>query len=141
MPKVLFFAAALFMSFLFAVSISAQSGNLVLIKEREKQKIIIDDNYYFTYVFSGKPKIGPSVIRISIFNTDGSQNTSLEILGAYDMPQMRGHHSSGPVKFRQNKSGDYLMPLNSVMRGKWEILLEFQEDGKNIFTGIININI
>jgi hypothetical protein len=33
------------------------------------------------------------------------------------------------------------MPLNSVMRGKWEILLAFKEDGKDIFTGVIYINI
>jgi hypothetical protein len=85
--------------------------------------------------------MGRSVIKISVFDKDGNKTDRFEILGAYDMPQMRGHHSSGPVKFRKNKSGDYLMPLNSVMRGKWEILIAFGENSKNIFTGAIYIDI
>ncbi|MDR2426719.1 MAG: FixH family protein [Endomicrobium sp.] len=141
MPKVLFFAATIFVSSFFSVSIAVQIENIMLIKEKAKQKVMINENYYFTYVFSKKPKLGTSTIKISIFNKNGSQNTSLEILGDYDMPQMRGRHSSGPIKFKKNKNGDYLMPLNSVMRGKWEILLVFIEDDKDIFAGAIHINI
>ena len=111
------------------------------IKEKQNEQIRINENYRFKYVFPAKPKLGISVIKLSVFDKNGDKVSNLSALGAYDMPQMRGHHSSGPASFRKNKDGDYLLPLNSVMRGKWEIFLQFKEEDNIIYEGAIYINI
>jgi hypothetical protein len=140
MKKTLFFALFFFAAAQ-CVAVFAQMPDIIKIEAKEKQKVRAGENYYFEYVFPSKPKLGTSVIKISVFDNGGVKTQDLEITGSYDMPQMRGRHSSGPVKFQINKSGDYLMPLNSVMRGKWEIRLVFSKDGEEIFSGAININI
>jgi hypothetical protein len=136
MKKILFFLAA--SAF---ICQAAWAQGIQKISEKQNQKIQINENYYFKYVFPEKPRLGQSVIKISVFDKDGNQSANLSLTGAYDMPQMRGHHSSGPVKFQKNKNGDYLMPLNSVMRGKWEIMLQFKEEDKILLEGAIEINI
>jgi len=130
-----FFAALFALALIFAPSASFSQ------ELKENKKIVLNENYSFKYVFPEKPKLGTSVIKIEVFDKDGNKTDKLSIVGGYDMPQMRGHHSSGPVKFRLNKNGDYLMPLNSVMRGLWEILLVFYENGEEIYSGAINIKI
>ncbi|MDR3113442.1 MAG: FixH family protein [Endomicrobium sp.] len=131
-------AAAAFALF-FAPLSSAQK--ISQIKEKQNEQIRINENYYFKYVFPAKPKLGMSVIKISVFDKDGNKSENFSIDGAYDMPQMRGHHSSGPISFQKNKDGDYLMPLNSVMRGKWEIFLRFKENDNILYEGAVYINI
>ncbi|MDR2192826.1 MAG: hypothetical protein LBO62_08130 [Endomicrobium sp.] len=127
--------------FLFPFTHLQAAHEIKRIDEGENKKIKINENYSFKYVFPRKPKLGISVVKISVFDKDGKQSNALVINGAYDMPQMRGHHSSGPVKFQINKDSFYLMPLNSVMRGKWEIFLQFKEDDRVLYEGAIYIEI
>jgi hypothetical protein len=108
---------------------------------KEKKQYKIDDNYSFIYQFAKKPKMGTAVLKISVANKEGKKVKDFDILGNYDMPSMRGHHASGPDKIKTNKKNEYLMPVDFVMPGGWEIILTFQKDGKDIYTGKILVNI
>jgi hypothetical protein len=54
---------------------------------------------------------------------------------------MRGHHSTPPTAMKTNKKNDYLSLLNFVMQGGWEVVIDFQKDGKSIHTETMNIKI
>jgi hypothetical protein len=108
---------------------------------KEKKQYKIDDNYSFVYQFAKKPKMGTAVLKVSVFDKAGKKVKDLDIFGSYDMPSMRGHHATGPDKIKTNKKNDYLMPVNFVMPGGWEIVLTFQKDGKSVYDGIILVNI
>ena len=95
----------------------------------------IGGDYYFIYGFDKKPKMGTAVLKIQLFSKEGKRDTSLVITGNSGMPSMRGAHDSGEVAFKLNKKGDYLLPVNVVMPGEWEIKLTFFRDKQVIFTG------
>jgi len=40
-----------------------------------------------------------------------------------------------------NKKGDYLLPVNVVMPGEWEVVLNFHKDKKPIYTGRARFNV
>ena len=50
------------------------------------------------------------------------------------MPSMR-YHDSGPVKFQLNRKGDYLLPVNIVMAGEWEVLIRLLDGKAKIYEG------
>jgi hypothetical protein len=85
--------------------------------------------------------MGSAVLKISVFNKEGANVKSFDIFGSYDMPSMRGHHAAGPDKIKTNKKNEYLMPVDFVMPGGWEIILTFQRDGEDVYTGEILVNI
>jgi len=88
----------------------------------------IGDDYTFVYDFDKTPKMGTSILRIKLFDGKGRKATDLGIVGQSDMPSMRGAHASGDVPFKLNKKGVYLLPVNIVMPGEWEIRLVFHKD-------------
>jgi hypothetical protein len=79
--------------------------------------------------------MGPAILKIQLFDKDGKQVTDLDITGRSDMPSMRGAHDSGEVAFKLNRKGDYLLPVNIVMPGDWEIQLTFSRTKIVIFRG------
>lgn len=105
------------------------------------QKHWIGDEYYFIYDFDKRPQIGTIIIKIQVFTKDGKQDNSLEITGSSDMPSMRGAHSTGDKPFKLNKKGDYLLPVNVVMRGDWEVVFNFLKDKKPIYTGSVRFHV
>jgi hypothetical protein len=105
------------------------------------QKYPIGEQYYFIYAFDKRPQMGTIIMKIQVFTKDGKQDTSLEISGDTDMPSMKGAHSSGNQLFKTNKKGDYLLPVNVVMPGEWEVVLNFLKDKKPIFTGSVRFNV
>ena len=105
------------------------------------QKHWIGDEYYFIYDFDKRPQMGTIIMKIQVFTKDGKQDTSLEISGDTDMPSMKGAHSSGNQFFKMNKKGDYLLPVNVVMPGEWEVVLNFLKDKKPIFTGSVRFHV
>jgi hypothetical protein len=92
------------------------------------KKCRIGEDYTFVYDFDKTPKMGTSILRIKLFDGKGDKATDLEILGRSDMPSMSGAHDSGDVPFKLNKKGVYLLPVNIVMPGEWEIRLIFLKD-------------
>jgi hypothetical protein len=101
------------------------------------KKCWIGEDIYFTYKFDTKPKMGPPILIVQVFDKGGARLTHLSIVGNYDMPSMRGARPSGDVPFKLNKKGDYLLPVNVVMPGGWEVLLVFSEEGAVIYRGRI----
>jgi len=105
------------------------------------KKCWIHEEMYFIYKFSEKPKMGTVILIVQVFNKKGAQLTPFTIKGRSDMPSMRGAHDSGDQEFKLNKKGDYLLPVNIVMPGDWEVRLTFLKDGKPVFYGSLTFNV
>jgi hypothetical protein len=105
------------------------------------QKHWIGEQYYFIYDFDKKPQMGTIIMKIQVLTKVGKQDSSMEITGSADMPSMKGAHGSGEQPFKLNKKGDYLLPVNVVMPGDWEVVLTFFKDKKPIFTGSARFNV
>lgn len=105
------------------------------------KKCWIGEVYYFIYEFDKTPKMGTAILKIRLFDKDGKQVTDLDITGRSDMPSMRGAHDSGEVAFKLNKKGDYLLPVNIVMPGDWEVQLTFSRTKIVIFRGRLTFDV
>ncbi|HEX9920133.1 MAG TPA: hypothetical protein VGB21_01435, partial [Candidatus Methylomirabilis sp.] len=105
------------------------------------EKCWIGKEYYFIYSFDKKPKMGMVILKIQVFDQAGKRDTSMEITGNSGMPSMRGAHDSGDVSFQLNKRGDYLLPINIVMPGEWEVTLHFLKDKKPIYSGSFRFHV
>jgi hypothetical protein len=105
------------------------------------KKCWIGEVNYFTWEFDKTPKMGTSILIIKLYDKDGKQVSDLAITGSSDMPSMRGAHDSGEVAFKTNKAGNYLLPVNVVMPGDWEVRLTFSRNGIVIFRGRIAFDV
>jgi hypothetical protein len=105
------------------------------------KKCPIDEQYYFTYEFAEKPKMGTAILRVRIIDQDGNQTTAFSVLGRSDMPAMAGGHDSGEQEFKLNKRGDYLLPVNIVMPGEWEVKLTFRRGDIAVFRGVFRFDV
>ena len=105
------------------------------------KKCAIDDTYYFKYEFSERPKMGMVILKIQVFDKGNDQVVPFKATGRSDMPSMRGAHDSGDVEFRLNKKNDYLLPVNVVMPGDWEIRVVFSLNEKAVFHGSIRFDV
>ena len=99
------------------------------------KKVPIGSDHYLIYGFDKKPKLGTVIMKIEIFTKEGKKDTSMEIKADAGMPSMKGAHETGERPFRLSNKGDYLLPIDIVMPGDWEIRLTFLKDGKVIFRG------
>jgi hypothetical protein len=99
------------------------------------KKVSIDKDDYFIYSFDKKPKLGTTIMKVQLSGAGGKKESSLEVRANVCMPSMRGAHDTGDRPFRLSKTGDYLLPIDIVMPGDWEIRLTFLKDGKVIFRG------
>jgi hypothetical protein len=104
-------------------------------------KCLIGNEYYFTYSFDKKPQLGTIIVKVELYNKAGKRDTVLKVTGDSGMPSMKGRHDSGDVEFRLNKKGDYLLPVNVVMPGDWEIKLKFVKGDQVIYRGSIRFDI
>ncbi len=93
------------------------------------------------YGFDKKPKLGTLIIKVEIFTRDGKKDTSVEVKADSGMPSMRGAHETGEKPFQLSKKGDYLLPINIVMPGDWEISLTVMKSGKVLFRGKYNFDV
>ena len=105
------------------------------------KKVPIGNGYTLVYGFDKKPKLGTVIMKVEIFDAAGKKDTSLQVKGDSGMPSMSGAHESGDRAFTLSKKGDYLLPVNIVMPGDWEIRLIVIKDGKPIFTGRYNFDV
>jgi len=112
----------------------AASGPAVLAAEGEK--IPLPDGGWFTWQFAEKAKLGTPIAKVQVFGKDGAQAAACEVIGEYGMPSMR-YHDSGPVKFQLNKKGDYLLPVNLVMPGEWELKIKVLKGAEKLYEGAI----
>ncbi len=105
------------------------------------KKCWIGEVNYFTWEFDKTPKMGTSILIIKLYDKDGRRVSDLAVTGRSDMPSMRGAHDSGEVAFKTNRAGDYLLPVNVVMPGDWEVLLTFSRNGIVIFRGRVSFDV
>ena len=99
------------------------------------QEIPLGNDYYFIYGFDKRPKLGAVIMKVQIFGRDGKKDTSFSVMADAGMPSMKGAHETGDQPFKLSQKGDYLLPINIVMPGGWEIRLTVLKDGKTIFRG------
>jgi len=105
------------------------------------KKVAAGNEHYIIYGFDKKPKLGTVIMKVQVFTKDGKRDTSLEVKADAGMPSMRGAHETGDRPFTLSKKGDYLLPINIVMPGDWEIRLTILKAGKIIFRGRYNFDI
>lgn len=119
----------------------AQSEPVFQDLPKSGKKCWIGEVNYFTWEFDRTPKMGTAILIIKLYDKDGAQVSDLSISGQSDMPSMRGAHDSGEVAFKTNKAGNYLLPVNVVMPGDWEVRLTFSRNGIVIFRGRIAFDV
>ena len=105
------------------------------------KRVPIGNDRYFIYSFDKKPKLGTLIMKVQIYTAGGKKDTSLEVRADSDMPSMKGAHETGDRTFTLSKKGDYLLPVNIVMPGDWEIRLTIIKEGKVIFRGRCNFDV
>ncbi len=96
---------------------------------------------HFTYRFSSRPQMGTVVLKVQIFNADGSRAKDIRILARSGMPSMGGAHDSDDKPFQLNRKWDYLLPVSIVMPGGWEVVLSFYKGSHRIYRGKIEFEI
>jgi hypothetical protein len=104
-------------------------------------KVQIGSGYYMVYGFDKKPKLGTVIMKVDIFKGEGERDTSFQVKGDSGMPSMRGAHETGDRVFQLSRKGSYLLPIDIVMPGDWEIRLTILRDGKVFFRGRYNFDI
>jgi len=105
------------------------------------KKCALNDDYYFKYEFNEKPKMGMSILKIQVFDKKNNQVVPFKITGRSDMLSMRGAHDSGDVEFKLNRKNDYLLPVNVVMPGDWEIRVIVLLNDQAVFHGSIRFDV
>lgn len=105
------------------------------------KKTSIGKDFTVVYSFDKKPQMGTVILRVEVFDKDGKKDTSLKITGKSDMPSMKGAHGTAVRSFQTNKKGDYLLPLDLVMPGAWEVELVFIQDKTVIHRGSIRFHV
>lgn len=118
---------------IFAFMADAQAENL-----KADTKVEINNEVSFVYNFVERPKVGDVILKIQLNNHTGDD---IKVYTEYDMPSMRGHHASGKVEFKRNRAGDYVLPIHFAMPGDWEIKLYLEQGEKEIYSGVINLDI
>lgn len=98
-------------------------------------KVPLGKEHYFTYGFTQAPKLGNAVMRVEVFTLDGKRDRTFSVFGDADMPSMRGAHSSGRKPFALSNKGAYLLPVQLVMPGDWEIQFTFEKNGATVLRG------
>lgn len=142
MKQRLFVTSIYWLAIILAVSFpSVAFAQDEFIKLNQGTKYKIGDEFEFIYSFNKTPSLGIVVVKIQVFNKNGEKDYSLKIFGESGMPEMKGHHDSGVVEFKQNKSGDYLLPVDAVMPGAWEVRVVFKNALVPIFKGRIDFDI
>jgi hypothetical protein len=99
------------------------------------KKVVINNDYYIVCGFDRKPKMGTVILKVSVYTIDGKKDTSLEVAADSGMPSMRGAHDTGDLPMQLSRNKEYLLPINIVMPGEWEIRLSIKKSGKVIYRG------
>lgn len=105
------------------------------------KKVPIGNGYYLIYSFDKRPKMGMVIMKVEVFTGEGKKDTTFEMKADAGMPSMSGAHETGDKAFSLSNKGDYLLPINIVMPGDWEIRLSVIKEGKVIFRGRYNFNV
>jgi hypothetical protein len=98
------------------------------------EKVPIGNGMYMIYGFVEKPKMGPVIMKIQVFDKNNEKDRSVGITadsGMPSMPSMGTDHATCML----NKKGDYLVPINMTMPGDWEVKITITKHGKVMYRG------
>jgi hypothetical protein len=130
---------AMLMGMALAVPVSAAPGpsdqGTYKTLPKPGSRVPLGKDHTFTFGFVKQPKLGNAIMRVEIFTLDGKPDRSFSVKGDVDMPSMRGAHSSGPKPFALSAKGAYLLPVQLVMPGDWEIRFTFEKSGETVLRG------
>jgi len=104
------------------------------------KKVGIGQDFYFIYKFDKKPKMGTSILKVLLYDKKNKQVNDWVVVGKSGMPSMGGAHDA-ELAFKLNKKGDYLLPVNFVMPGEWEVKLTFKKGGNVLYLGAFKLNV
>ena len=105
------------------------------------KKVPLGNGCYLVYGFDKRPKLGTVIMKVEVFTAEGKKDTSFDLKADAGMPSMKGAHETGDRAFVLSKKGDYLLPINVVMPGDWEVRLSVMKDGKVLFRGRYNFDV
>ena len=105
------------------------------------KKVPIGNGYYLIYGFDKRPKMGMAIMKVEVFTGEGKKDTTFELKADAGMPSMGGAHETGDKPFKLSNKGDYLLPINIVMPGDWEVRITVSKEGKIIYRGKYNFNV
>jgi len=138
-------ATTILAAFLLAVALAAAAAQQTEVvwttTPGPGKKCPVNDDYHFKYEFNERPKMGMIILKLQVFDKKGNQVVPYSITGRSDMPSMRGAHDSGDVEFKLNKNNDYLLPVNIVMPGDWEVRVTMTLNGKAVYHGSIRFDV
>jgi hypothetical protein len=112
-----------------------------LLLPAEGRRCELPGGRHFTWRFASRPRLGTVVLKVQVFGADGKRVKDLKVAGRSGMPSMRGAHDTGDTPFKLNKKGDYLLPVDVVMPGGWEVVLSFFEGRKRIYHGKVDFEL
>jgi hypothetical protein len=104
-------------------------------------KIPLGSGHYFVYGFTASPRLGSAIMKVEVFTLDGRRDTAFRVSGDLDMPSMRGAHSTGSKNFSVSAKGFYLLPVQIVMPGDWEMKFAFEKAGETVLRGAYLFNL
>jgi len=124
-----------------SATVSEKTEAPLMVIASPKKAQWISKEYYVEYDWNKKPKIGSHILSVKVFDKSKKQVTDLDITADAYMPSMKGSHDTGDKALKQNKKGDYMIPVNFMMLGDWEILLKFSKANKLLSKAAINLEI
>jgi hypothetical protein len=101
----------------------------------------ISDDYYVKYTWQKKPKIGTTLLFMEVYSKTDKIVKDLNITANAYMPSMRGAHDTGDLPMKLNKKGKYVIDVNFMMAGAWELDINFTRTGKPVSNAVIKVNI
>lgn len=115
------------------------SAELIVLKPGER--FAVSDGIYGKWEFNQKPQIGMVILKVQLFDKNNMKISTLAITGDSGMPSMAGAHDSGDVPFKLNKAQNYLLPVNVVMPGDWQVKLIFSQGEKVLLRAAIRFDV
>ena len=97
-------------------------------------------DYVLKYEWPEKPRVGNYTLKVNLVDRAGKPVEGAEVVVSYDMPSMRGAHATTET-MKKNARGDYLLPIQFVMPGDWEIVLSALIDGDEVAAELILLDI
>lgn len=133
--------SALFFACFFLLAALSRPQEPVVKKLVAGERFEVREGIYGICEFNRKPQIGMSVLKIKLFDKNDKRISPLAISGDCGMPSMPGSHDTGEVAFKLNKAQNYLLPVNVVMPGEWEVKLTFRDGERTVLLAAIRFDV
>ena len=121
------------------VTEKAETTQVVLSNPKKAQWISKD--YYVEYDWNKTPKIGTSILSVKVFDKSKKPVTDLAITADVNNTSQKDTKATGDIALKPNKKGEFIVPVNFVSQGNWEIQLRFAKGDKALSNASIRVEI